>query len=548
MRIETDVLVIGGGPTGDVIAGELGRRGVNVVLVDETDGIFREGRLHNVSARTMELARIFGIEQDIVQCGWPLDHPLDIAFMTSVTGHEIARIPWQPIADTVAGHESPCITMRCPQSWFNPILHKWVASLPNVEVKWKHRLEAFTQDDAGVTAQVTDMQSGSQFEIHAQYMIGADGAHSTVQRLAGITRQGSETHGYAAEMLVRSPEFAALVKGKEAGRFIFTRGDDGISLTINPFDGKEVFRLTLMAHPTEPTEADLIAGLEKAAGRPVAYEPVTELAPWRNRDTIVDSFRAGRVYLVGDAAHTWPPTGGYLANTGVLDSFDLGWKLAAVIQGWGGETLLDSYEPERRAHATRMRKIAVSILQDWFAAGAMVQGRDDMLLGGSAEAVAWREELGNTLTTTLRREFNSYAGTLGYRYEQSPIIVRDGTPEPPDPEYHYAPVARPGHLTPHAWLPDGSAILDHFGAGFVLFDAGAPSTLVESYINAASARGIPFEVVQDTSLVDLFESRLVLSRPDGHVAWRWQGEEVDADRVMGIVSGAVIGARSSLVN
>lgn len=537
MSMETDVVIVGGGPAGAAAAGELGRRGIRCVIIDDTDGVFREARLHNVSVRTAELLRIWGAEDDLRQCGWPLDHPLDIAFMTRLDGHEIARIPWVPIGETPAPVVSPTFTYRCPQCWFNPIIHRFAKSTGRVDFRWLHRFESYKETESGVVVRAVDLQSGEEIVIAASYLIGADGARSSVQKASGIKRTGSEALGHSAEMLVESKEFAGLVKDRRAGRFIFV-DENGISLTINPFDGRDIFRVTLMAEPSQVSEADMAAALTRAAGHPVEHTPVTPIVPWVNRETTVDTYRAGRVFLVGDAAHTWPPMGGYGANTGMLDSFDIAWKLAAVLQGWGGEGLLEAYEHERRLHADRMRAIAVGIFEDWLKVGPMVQGRQADLEGADEGARLYREKLGEDLVSLLSREFNALGGPLGYRYEGSPLIIADGTPEPPDSDIDYHPVARPGHLTPHAWLSDGTAVLDHFGRGFVLFDLGAPVELVKSFSVASEELGIPLEVIADPDLpADQFGSELVLSRPDGHVAFRWQDEEFDPAQVLRRVAG-----------
>jgi hypothetical protein len=245
------------------------------------------------------------------------------------------------------------------------------------------------------------------------------------------------------------------------------------------------------------------------------------------------------VFLAGDAAHLFVPTGGVGMNTGIGDAIDLGWKLDAVLKGWGGPALLDSYAAERKPVAVRNSVIS-----------ANNSDKIDMVMDEtppeideeSARGAAARSRLGGKIRW-MARQFNSAGTHLGYRYIDSPVIVGDGSPEPPDDFMQVVPSTWPGSRLPHAWTGanqtvHGESTLDWLGRHFVLLaatqvDAGA------LWSDAARALGLPFEirVVRQPALIELLERKLVLVRPDGHVAWRGDAPPADCAALLRQVSG-----------
>ena len=253
---------------------------------------------------------------------------------------------------------------------------------------------------------------------------------------------------------------------------------------------------------------------------------------------MAESYGSARVLLAGDSAHQLSPTGGFGMNTGIQEAVDLSWKLAARIEGWGGQRLIDSYEIERRPVAARNVAEAASNL------ARMLSPRDqrpppEIFVPGSAGDAA-RRDFGAKFTEIMRHEWFTLGIQLGYRYEHSPICIPDGTPSPPDEVATYTPMARPGHRAPHAWLAPGRSTLDLFGRGFTLLRFGAtpPDTLgLEA---AAADRAVPLRTydVADEAIAALYGRRLVLVRPDGHVAWRGDVAPADPLEVIDTVRGA----------
>jgi hypothetical protein len=248
---------------------------------------------------------------------------------------------------------------------------------------------------------------------------------------------------------------------------------------------------------------------------------------------VARTYREGRVFLAGDAAHLLWPKGGFGANTGIGDAVDLGWKLAATLQGWGGPALLDSYEKERRPVAVRNVTEASS---NWRADARLVP--DPVLDRMDAEGERLRRELGEEIRRSRAKEFRCTGVQLGYRYSDSPICVPDGSPEPPDEPDEYVPSTWPGCRAPHVWLPDGSSVLDHFGRGFTLVVSGSadPTPLVQ----AAPRCDVPLTVLRlaDPAAAELYERPLVLVRPDGHVGWRGRKAPADPVAVLDMLRGA----------
>jgi hypothetical protein len=262
--------------------------------------------------------------------------------------------------------------------------------------------------------------------------------------------------------------------------------------------------------------------------------------PWLAERRIASRYRQGRAFLLGDAAHLHPPTGGYGMNMGIGDAVDLGWKLAAVLRGWGGETLLESYELERRPIHRRVIDEAAANY-----AASPTAYRPPELERDGPDADAVRRNLGATIRAEKSREWASIGVQLGYRYDSSPIIVADGTEPTPDEVGEYVPTARPGHLAPHAWIDERRCVYDLLGREFTLLELGGSGAGARAFASAAEACGVPLSVVTPdrTWLRDLYGADLVLVRPDQHVAWR--GDDFEhAAAVVDVVRGAA-GRRSS---
>jgi hypothetical protein len=280
-----------------------------------------------------------------------------------------------------------------------------------------------------------------------------------------------------------------------------------------------------------PDKVDREGYLRRGMGRELDVEWLG-VSIWKRRSVVAERYGKGRVFLAGDAVHQLSPTGALGMNSGVGDAVDIGWKIAAVLQGWGGPRLLDSYNAERRPIGIRN----VTAATRFYATNEGFGSGNDMLAEESAAGAAARRDMGERLVAKVGAEFRTIGLQIGYRYEDSPICVSDGTDAPLDEPGTYVPSARPGARAPHIWLGEDRTILDLFGRGYALLRfPGAPDA--GAIAQAAERRGVPLrvETVDSDEAAAMYQRRLVLVRPDGHVAWR---ADTVPDDALGLIDRA----------
>jgi 2-polyprenyl-6-methoxyphenol hydroxylase-like FAD-dependent oxidoreductase len=529
------VLIVGGGPVGLALAGDLGWRGVACVLIEQSDGSIYQPRMDMVGVRTMEFCRRWGLVPAVEGSPYPRDYVQDNIYLTSMTGYELGRERFPGIGQAVPPKESPQKRERCPQNMFDPILRAFAASQPGVTLRYRTRLVSFTQNADQVTAVVENADTGAREEISARYIVGCDGARSLVRETLGIAMQGNPVLTYTTNVIFRCPHLLSLHDKGKAYRHIFI-GPEGTWATIVAINGRDEWRFSIIggAEQREYTKPEIEAAIRRAVGRDFEFE-ILSVMPWTRRELVADDYRNGRGFIAGDAAHVMSPTGGFGMNTGIQDVVDLSWKLAAVLEGWGEDGLLDSYTVERQPIATRNVTEASGNLRRMLS----VPPHPD-LLDDTPQGAATREKVGRDFAETMRREWFTLGAHLGYRYEGSPVCWPDGSAEPPDDPRAYAPTARPGHRAPHAYMADGRSTLDLFGRGFALLGFGGDAAEAAPLLQAAKQRNVPvtFTAIAEPQIAALYERRFVLVRPDGHVAWRDDGIPADPLRIIDVVRGA----------
>jgi len=529
------VLVVGGGPVGLALAGDLGWRGIACTLVEQSDGSIYQPRMDLVGIRTMEFCRRWGLVPAVEGSPYPRDYAQDNIYLTSLTGYELGRERFPGIGQAPPPQESPQRRERCPQNMFDPILRAFAASQKNVALRYRTRLVSFTQNADLVTAVVENAETGAREEILARYIVGCDGARSLVRETLGIAMQGNPVLTYTTNVIFRCPHLLSLHDKGKAYRHIFI-GPEGTWSTIVAINGRDEWRFSIIggAEQRDYTTDDIKAAIRRAVGRDFDFE-ILSVLPWVRRELVAERFRNGRGFIAGDAAHVMSPTGGFGMNTGIQDVVDLSWKLAATIEGWGGEGLLDSYSIERQPIGTRNVTEASGNLRRMLSVSPHPDILDD-----TAQGAATREKVGREFSETMRREWFTLGAHLGYRYENSPICWPDGTAAPPDDPRAYVPTARPGHRAPHAFLADGRSTLDLFGRGFALIGFGADAAEAAPLLEAARKRHLPltFTAIAEPDIAALYQRKFVLVRPDGHVAWRGDRIPEDALCVIDVVRGA----------
>jgi 2-polyprenyl-6-methoxyphenol hydroxylase-like FAD-dependent oxidoreductase len=535
---KTPVLIVGGGPVGLALAGDLGWRGVACTLVEQGDGVIVTPKMNEVNVRSMEFCRRWGIADAVHGCPFPPDYPLDVAFVTSLSGYELGRMPRPPRMTQAPGPYSPMRLQVCSQMWFDPILQRFARTFSHVSLRYRTRLEAFEESDSGVSAKIIDLASGRRERIQADYLVGCDGANSIVRRALGIGLNG-ETLGHPVHLYFRAPGLLEAC-GRKPTTFFLTVDRDGVWSNVRVIDPlNAMWRLMVLdaGSSLTPETVDRDGYLRRALGRPFAVEWLGT-SGWTRRSVVAERYSTGRVFLAGDAVHQLSPTGALGMNTGIGDAVDLGWKLAAVLNGWGGEGLLPSYDAERRPIGNRNVGITADFYLEHEKFGDGLATIED---DGPAGAQL-RQRIGHELVRGVGRMFRTIGLQIGYRYENSPICFADGTPPYPDDPEEFVPSSRPGSRAPHVWLTDNRSILDHYGRGFVLLRFGADAPDASGFEATAAAHRMPLKTVSVTEFdaAQLYENRLVLVRPDGHVAWRADQPPPNVGTVIDKVRGAAL--------
>jgi 2-polyprenyl-6-methoxyphenol hydroxylase-like FAD-dependent oxidoreductase len=522
MDAETFALVVGGGPVGLTAAIELAWRSVPTILITDKLDTAQHPKCNNTNARSMEHFRRLGIANELRSEGLRPDVARASAYVTRFCGHEFGRLP-RPYSDW----PTPEIPNNVSQPVLERVLRRCAERQPNSQIHFGQRLDTFAVHDDHVLAEIEDTQSGERRRIKARYLIGVDGASSTVRRTLGFAMLGEDgsTHrafmgGTMLSFYIRSPRLMA-ASGRPPTNMTWILNPEMRGMMYSQ-DGRE----TWVVHYQVPPGADwhaIDAKVVVAAmiGADVPFEIISG-GPWTGGLALVcEHYQSGRVFLAGDAAHLFTPLGGLGMNTGIGDVMNLCWKLAAVHQGWAGPKLLESYEIERRPMGVRNSQLGVKctrIMDGWTLSPDFEES--------SAEAEASRRAFGVRIMEEDRAQYLTVGIQLGERYETSPIVWPNSGDAPPDspPDSpadswdSYTPLDRPGARAPHFWLAPGRAAYDELGKGFALLDFGAPDG-AGSVEAAAKARGVPLTTLRLKSPDDLYRSKLVLIRPDQHIAW-----------------------------
>jgi 2-polyprenyl-6-methoxyphenol hydroxylase-like FAD-dependent oxidoreductase len=528
----TAVVIAGAGPVGLALALELGWRGVPCMLVEPNEEFSGNPKAKTVHQRTLELFRRWGRGvPDKLRAAAPLgaDFPSTILYVTRLTGELITALHNATPADS-GNRLSPERTLRIPQSFLEPVLRAEVLRMPAVDFRLGWKLESFEQQSAEVRAEIVHAASGEHQTITAQYLAGCDGGRSTVRKQLGIGLRHLTDVKQALGGVFHAPTLWSTLAFEKAFHYNVLNDDLPHLAVVGPLQPPDLWFFDLMG--VDPNELDAAEVIHDVVGRQIPFE-IRHAAPWTVHNALAERYREDRVFLLGDAAHLQSPSGGYGMNGGVGDAVNFGWKLAAVIQGWGGEDLLDSYEMERRQFHVRALEETIQNSED---NELVTAGLEDPIRGENLRAT-----LGDRIRRTKPKNFQSLGISLGYRYENSPIILADDTPSPPYETSRYIPTAKPGHRAPHAWLPDGTALFDHLGQGFTLLVLGPRDVDCSALEQSARARGVPLTVVRDPrpELRELYQARLVLIRPDQHVGWRADAEPEDPHAVVDVLRGAI---------
>ena len=565
--LETDVLIAGGGPFGLMLANELGRRHIKCLLVDPKASTAFNPQANATQARTMEHFRRLGFAQEIRAQGLPPHHPTDITYLTRFSGIELARLRLptaaaapQAIKAMTGSWSAAELPHRVSQKFVEVTLRQHAEKWKSNDIRYGWKLGSFSDESlsAGNTdsvesshpirASIVQVNSAEQtsLEVKAKYLIGADGARSFIRHELGIAWGGATGFkrnfmgGKMLAVYLKAPHFYEKNPNDRAWMYVIVNPE--LRAFIMSVDGVSEFAFHVQMADDAATEAltaeDAKRLFAMAYGHPIEIE-ILSMATWLAGHALVaDSFQKGNIFLGGDAVHLFTPTGGLGYNTAVEDAANLGWKLSAVLKGQAQSALLDSYEIERKPLAIRNTGYAKQ-----FADSIGLFDADKELEEISPAGEQARRIASDYLNGHARREFNIPGVTFGGRYIQSPLIVADGTQAPADAANTYLPSACPGGRPPHAWLPDGSSLFDHFNFEWTLLVLGKDKSQLAKdalkFSEAASQCHLDFKVLSFDSqeLLDLYEANLVLIRPDQIVAWRGTNAS-QASQILKQASGA----------
>jgi 2-polyprenyl-6-methoxyphenol hydroxylase-like FAD-dependent oxidoreductase len=533
------VLVVGGGPSGLAVAIELGRRGIEVLVVEPRSVLDPlRPRAKTTSVRTMEHLRRWGIADRLrAVAPLPVSHAQDVVFVTGLFGRPIARFENAFGLWTTPQEIAAEAGQQAPQPLVEEVLRAACAELPSVTLLLGWRATSVVDGPDQARAVLADPDGGTH-EVTADYLLGCDGSGGVSRSAIGVRYQGES--GTVPNLSITFRSHALETRGLCAhGIHYWVIGATHGGL-MGRLDLDGTWWAIVQGIADDVTDVDAVALVRSLVGDDIDVD-VLATDPWSARMLLVDRYRGERVLLVGDAAHLNPPWGGHGFNTCVGDAVNLGWKLAAVLQGWAPGALLDSYEAERRPVA--QLTIAAAGEQESFLAPSFAATELDAHgpSGESARAAVARD------LQAKDPEFHSLGLVLGYDYASSPIVVSHGPAAAEQPVNTFEPSAHPGARLPHVWLADDISVYDVLGDGFTLVRVG-PTADVSALVAVAGGLGIPLHVLDLShlpALRALYGADLVLVRPDQHVAWR--GDEV-ADpvdllrRVVGAADRPIIDA------
>jgi 2-polyprenyl-6-methoxyphenol hydroxylase-like FAD-dependent oxidoreductase len=535
--MDSEVLIVGGGPTGLTLAIDLGQRGIGCILIEQKDRPAFLPKMERVNARTMEIYRRMGLAQQIRAAGLRSDCPMDIYIVLALNEPPLLHLSYPSVAQAQANTRAtndgslPLEPYQLiSQYTLEPLLKSIVETIPAVTVRFGWEFLSLRQHGDGVTARVRRADGNVQ-DVRVAYLVGCDGGASAVRKELGIELSGEGNMLQFRQALCRCDDLfdrLPIDNGPGKGRHYHVADDKATFLIMQ--DSTKHWTL----HSIVDSGEEMKRQFEETVGVPIGYEMLS-CAPWRQNLLLADRYGNDRVFLAGDAVHLVIPTGGLGMNSGVGDAIDLSWKLAATLRGWGGPGLLKSYEIERRQVGARNVGAAryASVGRRKWRAMWRPDIRDATPAGEQT-----RRNLGAVADIEQRKSNEMIGAELGYRYVDSTVICN----VPGGPEHQlreYRPTTWPGARLPHLWLDDGTPMQDHIPDGFTILTLGRSGADASGLERAIRSHGAPVTVlaVPDRIARDIYGYDLILLRPDMHVVWRGQRPPEDAAEVAAIATG-----------
>jgi 2-polyprenyl-6-methoxyphenol hydroxylase-like FAD-dependent oxidoreductase len=522
-----DVVVVGGGPVGMGLAIELGQRDVRCAVVEQFEQPQPIPKGQNLTQRTMEHFHFWGAEKEL-RAARTIPPEYGIGGLTAY-GTLLGPYSYDWLQRDQVKQFYFQANERLPQYATEAVLRQRASALSAITTKYGWTAKRIEQDEQGVTIQLGKRIGDGQKTIRAQYVVGCDGSRSTVRQQAGIVQDLSDHDRLMVLLVFRSHRLHELLE-RFPGKSYYN--------VLQPelqgywkFLGRVDLGTTWFFHAPVPLGTtrdnfDFKQFLHGAVGADFDIE-FTHIGFWDLRFALAQTYRAGRVFIAGDAAHSHPPYGGYGVNSGLEDARNIGWKLAATLQGWGGPKLLDSYDKERRP-------VFDSTIRDFIAKSIETDRKFLAAFDPSIDRIAFEQEW-NARATGAKEEVNAFEPN----YEGSPIVMGSGRAQPSAVGSHRF-AAQPGHHLAPMPLSTSRSLFEELGSGFTLIDLSDGSN-TERFKAAASKLGIPLTCVSDTADGgrERYDAALVLVRPDHFVSWTGHAGAGDPTAVLEQAAGWV---------
>jgi 2-polyprenyl-6-methoxyphenol hydroxylase-like FAD-dependent oxidoreductase len=556
----TPVAIVGGGPVGLVLALLLDHHGVKCTIFNTEPHSRWHPKGNGQNARTMEIYRRLGFSDEVRRLGLPGDHPFDQAYFTRLNAHEIYRFPMPTRDERIAMRRQMPVIDQLPEPMFHVnqmyverYLLERVRKLESIDVRFGWEVDWFTQDESGVRLHARRNDGTDEIICNAAYAVACDGGLSSIRKTLGIGYEGDVQKkdaywaGQFFSIYMRIPDLYKFVGHRRAWMYWAVNPDPHTRGVIFTLNGVDEFMMLIKPERgrTDVDVAQVADWVKRTIGADIPVE-IIAYHPWSAGQALVaERYKAGRIFIAGDAAHLFTPTGGFGMNTGIDDSSNLAWKLAAVLQGWGGPRLLDSYEAERKPIGHRNTGASRKYASRMHDAVVPDEVEADGPAGDAARAAASKLSYVRYNHFNRDEDKDAVGVQIGGRYDGSPIIVADGEPPPeifPETYDEYVPTSLPGGRAPHLWLDGrremGSSLFDRLGRGFTLLRLNATAETM-ALEQTAAARGIPFTIL-DVTLPEaraLYGHDLALIRPDQYIAWRGDRLPNDLDALLAHVTG-----------